>query len=165
VEEVLARLAKLESILEVQRIMFTYAECVDLARFEQLGELFTHGTIGAHGYDSPMRGHAQVRDFYGATNKVHGDGTLRTRHLSTNAIIDIDDGAQRASARSYFVVLQATESVPLQPIVAGRYHDTFHVIDGRWWFLDRLIFVDQIGNMSDHLSFDLTKDRAPRIGS
>ena len=32
----------------------------------------------------------QVGRFYAATNRVHDDGTLRTRHLSTNVRIDID---------------------------------------------------------------------------
>ena len=162
-DDILARLRRLESILEIQHVMFTYAECVDLARFDDLGALFAHGTLGASGSGGAMRGHEQIRDFYAATNKVHGDGTLRTRHLSTNAIIQIDPSGDLATARSYFVVLQATDEVPLQPIVAGRYHDTFHVVDGRWCFADRLIFVDQIGDMHDHLSFDLRTDPVPDV--
>lgn len=162
-DEILARLRRLESILEIQAVMFTYAECVDLARFDQLGALFEHGTIGADGRGEGMRGASTVASFYRATNKVHADGTLRTRHLATNPIIDVDAGGETASSRSYFVVLQATDDVPLQPIVAGRYHDRFHVVDGRWCFAERVIFVDQIGNMSDHLSFDLRTDPVPRI--
>ncbi len=110
-----------------------------------------------------MRGASQIGRFYAATNKVHADGTLRTRHLASNPIIDVDVAGRRASARSYFVVFQATADVPLQPIVAGRYHDRFHVVDGRWWFEDRLVLVDQIGTMKDHLSFDLARDPIPRI--
>lgn len=163
-DQILARLQRLESIVEIQQLMYTYAECVDLARFDELGELFAHGTIGSSARGAGMRGPGQVARFYAATNKVHGDGTLRTRHLATNPIVEIDPDGERARARSYFVVLQATADVPLQPIVAGRYHDTFHVVDGRWCFADRTIFVDQIGNMSDHLSFDLTTDPVPRIG-
>ena len=160
-DEILARLRKLESIHEIQQLMFVYAECVDRAKFDELGELFAHGSIGAEGRDNQMRGDT-VRKFYAATNKVHSDGTLRTRHLSTNAIIDIDARGELATARSYFVVLQATDSVALQPIVAGRYHDTFRVIDDRWWFAERSVFVDQIGDMHDHLSFDLAADTIPR---
>ncbi len=162
-DDIVARLRRLESILEIQHVMFTYAECVDLAKFDELGALFAHGSLGASGTGGAMHGHEQIRDFYAATNKVHGDGTLRTRHLSTNAIIHVDPSGERATARSYFVVLQATDAVPLQPIVAGRYHDTFHVIDGAWCFADRLIFVDQIGDMHDHLSFDLRTDPVPDV--
>ena len=156
------RIARLEDRFAIQDIMFRYAECVDLARFEALGELFAHGTLGTEGPER-MRGAREVGRFYAATNKVHGDGTLRTRHLASNPIIEIEAPGQRASARSYFVVFQATDDVPLQPIVAGRYHDRFHVVGGNWWFEDRLVLVDQIGNMKDHLSFDLARDPIPRI--
>jgi len=29
-------------------------------------------------------------------------------------------------------VCQQTKVLPLQPIVSGRYHDTFHKVDGEW---------------------------------
>ncbi len=156
------RLANLEARFAVQDLMFRYAECVDRALFDELGELFRHGSLGAEGAE-PMRGSSPIRSFYAATNKVYSDGTLRTRHLASNVIVEVDAAAGRATARSYFVVFQATQAVPLQPIVAGRYHDTFHVVDGHWCFADRLISVDQIGNMSDHLSFDLARDPIPKI--
>ena len=162
-DDIQARLRRLESIIEIQHVMFTYAECVDLAKFDELGALFANGTLGASGNNGAMRGHDQIRDFYAATNKVHPDGTLRTRHLSTNAVIHVDVAGDRATARSYFVVLQATGEVPLQAIAAGRYHDTFHVVDGQWCFADRLIHVDQIGDMHDHLSFDLRHDPVPKV--
>ena len=162
-DDIARRLRRLESILEIQQLMYTYAECVDLARFEALGELFAHGTLGAAGGGGAMRGAAQIAAFYGATNKVHEDGTLRTRHLSTNAMVHIDPSGATASARSYFVVLQATAEVPLQPIVAGRYHDRFALVDAAWTFAARVIHVDQIGDMHDHLSFDLRTDPVPRV--
>lgn len=162
-DDVMARLRRLESILEIQELMYTYAECVDRARFAELGGLFAHGSLGAADRPGAMRGAAQIAAFYAATNKVHADGTLRTRHLSTNAIVQVEPPGTAATARSYFVVLQATDGLPLQPIVAGRYHDTFHVVDGRWAFADRVIHVDQIGDMHDHLSFDLRSEAPPEI--
>jgi hypothetical protein len=52
-------------------------------------------------------------------------------------------------------VVQATPALPLQPIIAGRYHDTFHRVDGRWCFDTRAIFVDLKGDLSHHLLFEL----------
>jgi 3-phenylpropionate/cinnamic acid dioxygenase small subunit len=148
-----------ESHHAISSLMFRYAECVDRADFEGLSRLFAHGQIrsssAAEG-QAGMRGE-QVGRFYAATNRVHADGTLRTRHLATNVLIDIDEAADRATARSYFVVLQATERLPFQPIAGGRYEDRFERSAGVWRFADRLIHVDQIGDMSQHLSFDLTK--------
>ena len=111
-----------------------------------------------------MRGRDAVRDLYAATNRLHGDGTPRTHHLVTNVIVEVDPGVDgcepsRARARSYFVAFQATPALPLQPIVAGRYHDEFHVVDGAWCFADHMVIVDLIGDMSQHLSIDLRTER------
>jgi len=52
-------------------------------------------------------------------------------------------------------VLQQTDALPLQPIICGRYHDTFQRIDGRWWFATRTMFVDLVGDLSHHLLYEL----------
>jgi 3-phenylpropionate/cinnamic acid dioxygenase small subunit len=148
-----------ESHHAISTLMFRYAECVDRADFAGLAELFANAELrssSAAPGEGGMRG-AQVERFYAATNRVHPDGTLRTRHLATNLMIDIDEANGRASARSYFLVLQATERLPFQPIAGGRYEDRFERVSGVWRFAERLIHVDQIGNMSEHLSFDLSK--------
>ena len=82
-----------ESHHAISNLMFRYAECVDLADFDGLSELFVHGTMrstSAEDSETGMTGE-QVGRFYAATNRVHEDGTLRTRHLSTNVRIDIDE--------------------------------------------------------------------------
>jgi 3-phenylpropionate/cinnamic acid dioxygenase small subunit len=147
-----------ESHHAITNLMFRYAECVDQADFDGLSELFAHGRLGSDSAESDegMTG-AQVGRFYAATNKVHANGTLCTRHLSTNVRIDIDEEADSATARSYYVVFQATGKLPFQPIVGGRYEDRFERVDGEWRFAQRNVIVDQIGDMSEHLSFDLSK--------
>jgi hypothetical protein len=52
-------------------------------------------------------------------------------------------------------VFQATPDLPLQPIIAGRYRDTFHVVDSRWWFDTRVMYVDLVGDLSHHLKHAL----------
>jgi len=147
-----------ESHHAISTLLLRYAECVDNADFDGLSTLFAHGRLGSTSAASRagMTGE-QVGRFYAATNKVHADGTLRTRHLATNVLIDIDEAADTATARSYYVVLQATERLPFQPIVGGRYSDRFERVDGAWRFAERIVHVDQIGDMSEHLSFDLSK--------
>lgn len=148
-----------ESHHAISTLLFRYAECVDQADFDGLSRLFEHGrirsTAGSES-DVGMQGE-EIGRFYAATNRVHADGTLRTRHLATNVQIDIDEATDAATARSYYVVLQATEKLAFQPIAGGRYEDRFERVDGRWRFADRLIHVDQIGDMSEHLSFDLAQ--------
>ena len=79
------------------------------------------------------------------------DGSPRTKHVTTNLIVEVDEAAGTATARSYFTVLQATPALPLQPILAGRYHDRFHRSRHGWRFTERLIHLDLIGELREHL--------------
>lgn len=146
-----------ESYHAITSLMFEYAECIDRADFAGIGKLFAHAQIRSSAADPArgMRGEAAVRDFYANTNKVHTDGTLRTRHLNTNIRADINEATGVAVVRSSYLVLQATDVLPFQPIVAGRYEDRFERHGGVWHFADRLIHVDQVGNVSEHLAIDL----------
>ncbi|WP_419849771.1 nuclear transport factor 2 family protein [Candidatus Poriferisocius sp.] len=148
-----------QAVRSIKALMYTYAECVDLARFDELGELFSHGVLTSTSSADPGDGMSgdDVAAFYAATNKVHGDGTLRTRHVASNVIVDVAEDGQTAAARSYFAVHQGTDSLPLQPIVTGRYEDDFALMNGQWRFARRLVLVDQIGDMREHLTFDLSK--------
>ena len=56
---------------------------------------------------------------------VYDDGTPRTKHVTTNVVIEVDAEAGTAVSRSYFTVLQALPDLALQPIVSGRYQDRF----------------------------------------
>jgi 3-phenylpropionate/cinnamic acid dioxygenase small subunit len=82
---------------------------------------------------------------------VYDDGTPRTKHITTNVAIEIDEGSGTAVSRSYFTALQALPNLPLQPIVSGRYHDRFARRDGRWRFVERRVRTDLVGDMSRHL--------------
>jgi 3-phenylpropionate/cinnamic acid dioxygenase small subunit len=140
---------------EIERLMFTYARCVDHADWDGLGDLFEHGRVAANTSDDVAEGSAAVSALWRGVNKVHPDGTLRTRHLLTNLMFDLDEDAGRCAVDSYFMVFQQTAALPLQPIAGGRYRDTFVRVDGRWRFEEKYIWVDQIGDTSDHLAIDL----------
>ena len=88
---------------------------------------------------------------------LHADGTPRTKHVTTNPIIEVDEEAGTASCRSYYTVLQQTDKSPLQTIVTGRYHDRFERVDGRWRFSYRdLTLIDMVGDVSHHLTYPIT---------
>jgi 3-phenylpropionate/cinnamic acid dioxygenase small subunit len=145
-----------ESHHAITTLMYHYVECVDAADFDGIAALFEHGRITNEGVAGAIEGPDAVRALYLGTNRVHPDGTLRTRHVTANAIVDIDEAANSASARSGFVVFQQTKELPLQPIVAGRYRDTFARADSAWRFERRHIIVEQVGDVREHLSFDLS---------
>jgi hypothetical protein len=53
-------------------------------------------------------------------------------------------------------VFQQVPGEPLQPIIAGRYHDRFERIDGVWWFAARdYTLVDLVGDLTRHLRIDV----------
>ena len=60
----------------------------------------------------------------------YADGTPRTKHVTTNLVIDADEAAGTATARSYFTVLQQVDDHPLEIVIAGRYHDRFAASTG-----------------------------------
>lgn len=147
----------MDSARRIENLLYTYAERIDLGDFEGVADLFTHATIyGVE--DGPPETQFVGREgalgiYRMSTRRYEDDGTPKTKHITSNPIIEVDEAAGTATCRSYFCVLQATPALALQPIVAGRYHDTFQVIDGEWWFATRTIFMDLTGDLSQHLLF------------
>jgi 3-phenylpropionate/cinnamic acid dioxygenase small subunit len=82
---------------------------------------------------------------------VYDDGTPRTKHVTTNITIEINQEAGTALSRSYFTALQALPGLALQPIAVGRYHDRFDYHDGQWRFTERRVLLDLIGDVSRYL--------------
>jgi len=142
----------------IRNLLGLYCELIDAGDFDGLGALFADAVLRDDAGNETARGRDGVVALYTATTRRHADGTPRTRHLTLNPIIEVDEAAGTATARSAFVVLQATDAVPLQPIVSGRYRDRFARLDrlgGGWAFTERAFAVDLVGNVSDHLTFDL----------
>lgn len=146
-----------DSAREIENLLYLYAERVDAGDFEGVADLFAHGRVCGQQDGPPetvFEGRERVLALYERTTRRYAEtGTPRTKHLTTNARIEVDEAADAASCRSTFVVLQATPDLPLQPIIAGHYGDTFQRLDGSWWFDTRTMFVDQTGDLSQHLLF------------
>ena len=81
---------------------------------------------------------------------VYDEGAPRTKRVTTNLAIEVDEQAGTAVSRSYFTALQALPDLPLQPIVSGRYRDRFERPGGRC-FVERRVRTDLIGDVSRHL--------------
>jgi hypothetical protein len=78
-------------------------------------------------------------------------GTPKSHHMTTNLAIH-PDGPGRAEGYSYFTVFQATETLPLQPIITGYYHDRFEKKGGAWRFAERKVHPKNWGELSQHLT-------------
>ena len=147
-----------DSAREIENLLYRYAELIDAGDLPGVAGLFAQGRIKPGHEAAPeasAEGEEAVLAMYRAATRLYPDGTPRTRHLTTNAIIDGEEGADRASSRSYFTVVQQTDVLALQPIISGRYHDSFHRIEGQWWFDTRVMLVDLAGNLKEHLLYEL----------
>ena len=139
---------------EIENLIYAYAERIDAGDLAGVAELFRHGRIEAQP-GVVFAGFDQVRGLYEMSTRLYDDGTPRTKHVTTNVAVEVDADAGTATARSYYTVFQQTDELPLQPIIAGHYHDTFHRVDGEWCFDTREMFVDLTGDLSHHLLFEL----------
>jgi 3-phenylpropionate/cinnamic acid dioxygenase small subunit len=145
-----------DSARQIENLLYTYAERIDAGDLDGVAEMFAHGRICGMEDGPPetvFTGTTGVRAMYEMATRLYDDGTPKTKHLTSNARIDVDDEAGTATSTANYLVSQATPDLPLQVIVTGHYRDTFHRIDGTWWFDTRIMFVDQVGNTSHHLKF------------
>jgi 3-phenylpropionate/cinnamic acid dioxygenase small subunit len=145
-----------DSAREITNLIYRYAELIDAGDFDGVAGLFAHGRICGVENGPPetvFNGTAGVRQMYEMAVLIHPDGTPKTRHNTSNVQLEIHEAAGAAHSRSYYCVTQATPTLPLQVIVTGHYHDNFQRLDGVWWFDSRTMFVDQVGDVSQHLKF------------
>lgn len=146
----------MDSYRQIDELIFTYAELMDAGNLATVAELFTHGVV--HGVENGppetvFEGAAGVKRMFEMLVRLYDDGTPKTKHLTTNVRTVVDEADQTARSTSYYAVTQATPELPLQVIVTGHYRDTFHRVDGAWWFKSRTMFVDQVGDTSQHLKW------------
>jgi 3-phenylpropionate/cinnamic acid dioxygenase small subunit len=150
-----SRASKSDARSAIEHIVYGYAELIDLGDFDGVAALFAHARYKGGGPDDPgVKGAAPVLKILETMVRRYDDGTPRTKHVTTNLVIDTDESEGTATARSYYTVFQQVDDLPLQPIIAGRYHDVFARTDGEWQLAERVIFCDLVGDVSRHLTTD-----------
>jgi SnoaL-like domain len=131
----------------IEILIATYAELVDDGDFAGVGILLADAVFT--GGAGSFRGGEAIEKMLRDNVIVYDDGTPRTKHVTTNLAIEVNEGM--AKSRSYFTVFQALPELVLQPIVSGRYHDRFERGDGQWRFAERRVRTDLVGDVSHHL--------------
>ncbi len=135
---------------EVRALVVAYTERLDAGDLDGVAALFERGQFRSSRGGPPRVGTAAVRVMYDDL-EIYDDGTPRTKHVLGNIEIVCDRDAGTASASCHFAVLQAAPDGPLRAVLAGRYLDTFGLADGRWWFTERVVHPDLIGDLSSHM--------------
>ena len=134
---------------EILHLMNRYGFTIDTGDLEGFAELFEHGEWGMEGGE-PFVGKEHF--LQGLSNVIiYEDGTPRTKHVTANVDLDIDEESGTATSQSYVTVFRQTDTFPLQAIFSGHYFDDFERVDGAWRFKKRHIKHQLVGNMSAHL--------------
>jgi uncharacterized protein (TIGR02246 family) len=140
----------------ITRLIYTYAERIDAGDFAGVAEVFAHATLTFEGFGHAVSGREAIAALYERTTRRYEDGTPKTKHVMTNMMVDVAEGAESASSRSYFTVLQAVPGeLALQPVIAGRYRHSYTRVDGRWQVATMHIMIDLVGDLGHHMLFDL----------
>jgi len=136
-------------------LLFEYAHLIDAGDLDGVGALFADSTYRTMGHEVVLRGAAEVSGAQRYVMRLYG-GSPRTHHNVSNVIVQVDGSGREATSRAYFTVVFHPPTPGSDPrvILTGRYEDTFTCVDGRWRFTDRLIHMDQVGDLSEHLRLE-----------
>lgn len=144
------------SIREISNLVYRFGYCLDKADFEGIGDLLAYATFGSDLLGrAAFRGKNEIVEQFRRTSPA--EGVRRTKQIYSNMIVDL--AGEQATAMCNFLVLQATETLPLQPIVCGHFEDSFERVDGGWRFTERYNVVELVGNMSERLYEGTLPDR------
>ena len=133
----------------IRNLLGRYCELMDAGDFPGLAQLFADATLADEHGNVFATGADEIRTMWERQTHLY-DGKPRTRHVTANPVIAVDGDS--ATCTSSYVVFQGTDALPLQPIVTGRYADTFaRDGDDRWRFTQRRYAIDHAGDLSHHL--------------
>lgn len=138
------------STIEINKLISQFGYLLDDADFEGMADLLAHAGFGSpelgrsafKGRDAILEQHLRTSD---------REGTAKTKQVYSSIIVDVADGADRATAKITFTCFHATERKHLQPIVAGHFEDEFERVDGRWRFAEHYAVVKLVGDLSERL--------------
>jgi ketosteroid isomerase-like protein len=140
---------------EIRNLLGRYCELMDAGDFAGLAAMFADADLADADGNVFATGAAAMQAMWEQQTLTY-DGSPRTRHITANPVIDVDETAESATCSSAYVVFQGVDDFPLQPIVTGRYTDRFARNEaGAWHFTERRYAVDHVGDLSHHLRMQL----------
>lgn len=146
---------------KVEQLIYGYADALDAGQLDDVSRLFEHGCIRIDGQSAAICGADAVKKMFSFFTMFYDDkgklvdvrkeaGKPFTRHIVSNLYFATLT-ENHARTKSCFTVLQGLPGNPMQPVVSGRYEDTFACHDSKWHFVERFEYIDLIGDISCHL--------------
>jgi uncharacterized protein (TIGR02246 family) len=137
VEELAARLQKVEDQLAIMRVITDYSKTQDAKDYPAYAALFAKEGEWVNGktvYKGPQAIQKMLVSIYGTPPA--GYVNVESYHITSNAEVNVD--GDRATARSrHLLIMRGPEGRPT-PMLAGRYEDEFIREDGQWKILRRV---------------------------
>jgi hypothetical protein len=133
----------------IENLIARYSFLVDEGDFAGLGQLLDQCTF-VLGSGPAVRGSEAIVAMARNSLRTYEDGTPRTRHVTTNILIEVDEVAGTASSQSYYTVFQSLPEFALQPIACGTYRDRFEKSGQTWFFKERSVQTRFAGDVSHH---------------
>jgi SnoaL-like domain len=119
---------------DIGRLLALYCHHCDDRDFGALADLFCPDGRFTFG-DVDAAGRLAIVEWFEANNPPHPRG----KHLTLNSVFEVS--RPTAAVTSDFVFLRECEEA-IVPVVAGRYHDVFECMEGKWRIKHRVVAVD-----------------------
>jgi hypothetical protein len=144
----------------IRRLINGSVDLQDQGRIQEAARFFRHGEIVLAGVGQVFRGEQGALDvlhrtiFYDANGEPADPGlvyaTPRALHYITNVeVYDGPDGEPCATSR--FMIVQQRTAGP-QPVIGGRFLDTFIRVDSTYWFRRRVVEVHLLGDSVGYMT-------------
>ena len=145
---------------QIENLLYLYAEKIDAGDFAGVAALFRDADIVAPAHNSVVSGEEAVLAMYQQSTRLYADSnTPKTRHLISNVIIEHCQARQRDGA---FLLYRAAghRCTGLTAYYRGRYRMNW-ARGRRVGFARREMHVDLVGDLSQHLLFELAGAKPP----
>ncbi len=130
-----------QDIIEIEQLIFRCCHAVDQGHIDDLMQLF-HPYANLHitwETDGVHVGQDAVKAWFENYKKAFVDQLDFVRHRVTSPMIRVQ--GDKASARSYLNVDTGNRATGAA-VTLARYEDKFVKEEGRWWFIEKVVFMD-----------------------
>jgi hypothetical protein len=158
---------KLSAERDIREQLYRYQEAINRADRAALERFFGDATIRTVAASNPDNVHPPI---HGGEQFAEGffesvylyEGVPHTQYSATNPIIQFNAAVDAATCHAYYFILQGfgkynydTAEPPkdfsLQVCGAGRYLDTWRLVESEWKLADREIYSDMNGDYHKHM--------------
>jgi ketosteroid isomerase-like protein len=127
----------------IHETIANYCFHFDGAEFDKWVDLFTDDGVFDAGAMGVQKGKDALRAFLKNIKLTNGSPMMK--HCVMNEVIKVD--GDKATAKSYIVVVRSKGEGALVNGLAGRYEDQLVKQDDRWLFKSRKVHFDLMGDM------------------